>query len=537
MLPTQLLVVLSAASADSFAAPGFCSVRLGTPPCDLLPAGHPPLQQVTLSDIPLLLARRLGAAVAGYTLTAKRERSLLASALLPPLPRHGLCATPIALPARGDPPHVLEQSLRRCDVIMHKATDQLAAPEVMPIAGRLAIARACHIYPPSHPNTLTPHALPCRPGGAAEVEALLACAAREGMPVLDPPRLLATVFDRVAIAAVLACMPPLLGGVPTRGPTTAEVQALDPGHVAAALAGAGITLPCLLKPRVACGTPKSHHFALLTSTSGAPAACVDVPAVAQAFVRHDGTAHKVYCFADQVLTQQRRSLPAVDAASPGVAGVVSFDALHALPTPRGRLHAAQHGDTQDPALGAGPWPAWSTGRARRRPVQHHPQRRAHRSHFAGHTRRSHPGGASMPTWQPDSGTGTALGRRTAFRSLAVCLALALTPALPALLPAPTVAHHRRPRRACLARVPSHAAGAQGPRVPGAERGRQRPSPRRCAVSPGDLPSRGPRFAPCVAWAPTFGAQGGPEPLWNGEGPSRNTLLRGALPCCTAPAAA
>ena len=332
MLPTQLLVVLSAASADSFAAPGFCSVRLGTPPCDLLPAGHPPLQQVTLSDIPLLLARRLGAAVAGYTLTAKRERSLLASALLPPLPRHGLCATPIALPARGDPPHVLEQSLRRCDVIMHKATDQLAAPEVMPIAGRLAIARACHIYPPSHPNTLTPHSLPCLPGCAAEVEALLACAAREGMPVLDPPRLLATVFDRVAIAAVLACMPPLLGGVPTRGPTTAEVQALDPGHVAAALAGAGITLPCLLKPRVACGTPKSHHFALLTSTSGAPAACVDVPAVAQAFVRHDGTAHKVYCFADQVLTQQRRSLPAVDAASPGVAGVVSFDALHALPT-------------------------------------------------------------------------------------------------------------------------------------------------------------------------------------------------------------
>jgi hypothetical protein len=143
--------------------------------------------------------------------------------------------------------------------------------------------------------------------------------------------LLATVFDRVAMAAVLARMPPCLGGVPTRAPITTELQRLDPGHVAAALTTAGISLPCLLKPRVACGTPTAHHFAFLASDDDAAAARVDVPAVAQAFVCHDGTVHKVYCFADQVLTQQRRSLPAVEGTSCGV-GVVSFDALHALPT-------------------------------------------------------------------------------------------------------------------------------------------------------------------------------------------------------------
>ena len=163
------------------------------------------------------------------------------------------------------------------------------------------------------------------------MSALLACAAREGVPVLDPPALLAIVFDRIAMAAVLARMPPSLGGVPTRAPTTTELQSLDPGHVAAALAAACITLPCLLKPRVACGMPTSHNFALLASADDAAAARVDVPAVAQAFVCHDGTVHKVYCFADQVLTQQRRSLPAVDAAS-CPAGTVSFDALQALPT-------------------------------------------------------------------------------------------------------------------------------------------------------------------------------------------------------------
>ena len=161
--------------------------------------------------------------------------------------------------------------------------------------------------------------------------ALLACAASEGVPVLDPPALLANVLDRTAMAAVLARMPPCLGGAPTRAPTTTELQSLDPGHVAAALEAAGITLPCLLKPRVACGTPTAHNFALLASADDAAAARVDVPAVAQAFVCHDGTVHKVYSFGDQVLTQQRRSLPAVDGPS-CPAGVVSFDALHALPT-------------------------------------------------------------------------------------------------------------------------------------------------------------------------------------------------------------
>ena len=147
-LPT-LSVVLSASSADAFTAAGFCSVVLGTPLSGLLLAGHLPLQQVTVSDVPLLLARRLGAVVAGYTLTSKRERSLLASTLLPPLPRHGLCATPVALPAHGDPPQLLAHSLRRCDVIMHKATDQLA----MPVGHTLDIARACHIHSPCSPYT------------------------------------------------------------------------------------------------------------------------------------------------------------------------------------------------------------------------------------------------------------------------------------------------------------------------------------------------------------------------------------------------
>ena len=141
-------VVLSATSADAFTAAGFLCVVLGTPLNSLLPAG-PPLQQVTVSDVPLLLARRLGAVVAGYTLTAKRERSLLASTLLPPLPRHGLCAAPVALPAHGDPPQLLAHALRRCDVIMHKATDQLA----MPVGHALDIARACHIHSPCTPCT------------------------------------------------------------------------------------------------------------------------------------------------------------------------------------------------------------------------------------------------------------------------------------------------------------------------------------------------------------------------------------------------
>ena len=167
------------------------------------------------------------------------------------------------------------------------------------------------------------------------MQAILDCAALARVPILDPPGPgLDAVFDRSAMAALLSRMPPRLGGntIATKAPPTADLQSLSPSHVAAALLDAGIALPCLLKPRAACGTPTAHGFALLMRVDAASEAAVDLPAVAQSFVQHNGTVHKVYCFGDSVFTAEKRSLPAAPADAAGIAsGAVSFDALHALP--------------------------------------------------------------------------------------------------------------------------------------------------------------------------------------------------------------
>jgi hypothetical protein len=99
-------------------------------------------------------------------------------------------------------------------------------------------------------------------------------------------------------------------------------------------AEAGIELPCLVKPRVACGVPGAHAMALLLRASGGAGSRVALPALAQAFVPHRGTFHKCYSVGDAVFASSRRSLPAPpeepeDADAPGA---LPFDALAALPS-------------------------------------------------------------------------------------------------------------------------------------------------------------------------------------------------------------
>ena len=71
----------------------------------------------------------------------------------------------------------------------------------------------------------------------------------------------------------------------------AQLDALDAG-AAAQLASQGVCFPLVLKPVLACGAPEAHRMARVTAPRGL--AAVPLPAVAQAFVAHGGTAHKVY---------------------------------------------------------------------------------------------------------------------------------------------------------------------------------------------------------------------------------------------------
>jgi hypothetical protein len=189
-------------------------------------------------------------------------------------------------------------------------------------------------------------------------------AAHPRTALLAPLAALEVVFDRAAAAALLAALPAALrsggGGAHARlaAPASVLVDSWEPTALAASLAGAalldacasalrhmrmadapacaaaGIQLPCLLKPRAACGAPGAHAMALLLSPrGGGSAAGVALPALAQAFIPHAGAFHKVYVLGHAVFASRRRSLPPPPAcADAAAAEALPFDALAALPS-------------------------------------------------------------------------------------------------------------------------------------------------------------------------------------------------------------
>ena len=250
-------------------------------------------------------------ALVGLALSAARDASLLRDGLVHALPRHGVAALRVDLGAPLAPQGPWH-------ALLHKATDQVAhgsRPEAPRFAPEVAALEA---YADAHPATA----------------------------LVEPLQALDVVFDRGCSAALLNTMPQQLrsggGGAHAAlaAPRTVAIDTWEPYDVVAALEGAGIRLPCLLKPRAACGVPGSHAMALLLRASAGAEARVALPALAQAFVPHRGAFHKCYAIGDAVFSSSRRSLPAPPAPPAAeeedydydAPGALPFDSLAALPS-------------------------------------------------------------------------------------------------------------------------------------------------------------------------------------------------------------
>ena len=142
-----LIVVLSSSCdrlhAQSFASVGFPTVLLSPQPhtgpgnAAAAAAAAGPWQAATLEDVAFVLAKGTHALVIGYSLSSKRERLLLASGMLCPVPARGVCYVPI---------HACPGGAGGVDVVLHKATDNLA-PGVAP-GHPMAFARTLHATQP-----------------------------------------------------------------------------------------------------------------------------------------------------------------------------------------------------------------------------------------------------------------------------------------------------------------------------------------------------------------------------------------------------
>ncbi|KAA6428986.1 MAG: inositol-tetrakisphosphate 1-kinase 4-like, partial [Trebouxia sp. A1-2] len=199
-----------------------------------------------------------------------RERNLASRGLLPLTAPDGVCFVPVDF---GQP---LEQQ-GPFDIMLHKATDELISggPKQLPdFSARIASLAA---YTKAHPETV-----------------------------------LVDSLDKVH-------------QVDRLGPD-AETRHL--------LAQSGIRLPCIVKPRVACGTPEAHQMAVVLQEDGFQDLQVAMPACLQQFINHNGVLHKVYVMGDQMHVAERQSipnLPAVATQAAGLPQVFAFDSLKSLP--------------------------------------------------------------------------------------------------------------------------------------------------------------------------------------------------------------
>lgn len=147
------------------------------------------------------------------------------------------------------------------------------------------------------------------------------------VPLLDPLESMAVFADRGELSRMLEELQP---GV--RQPRFLELRGPTESVVDAARA-AGLQLPLLCKPLVACGPPASHELALALCEEGLRR--VQAPVLLQEYVAHEsGTMLKGYCVGRRVHVVQRPSLPPLRGAGRDGTTLVRFDSQKPPPGAR-----------------------------------------------------------------------------------------------------------------------------------------------------------------------------------------------------------
>jgi hypothetical protein len=95
-----------------------------------------------------------------------------------------------------------------------------------------------------------------------------------------------------------------------------------------------VLIPCLLKPRAACGVEYAHQMALVLKKEGVEDCELDYPLVAQEYINHSGVLFKVYVAGTHVLVEQKQSMPDIphtNTDDDDIPSCIEFDSLHGLP--------------------------------------------------------------------------------------------------------------------------------------------------------------------------------------------------------------
>ncbi|KAF8101260.1 hypothetical protein N665_0208s0047 [Sinapis alba] len=291
--PSQLVVVLG----DSCEDPNMLHIR-------------------RLEELPMTIcctnkkAMGDGAAIVAYIMKPSRVEDFAKRGALPMYPTsNGL----IFLPLMFEFP--LSSQLKHADIIFHKATDEI-----------LSIQLNCSVQKSSVAVTFST--------GMEELRKYMedqnACA------VVDPLQHIYPVLDRLKMQHILLGLEDLTAaGRKIRGACFLKIDSYDEPDLAQNLSRAGLSLPCIVKPQVACGVADAHSMAIVFRVEDFKDLNTPVPAIIQEYVDHSSRIFKFYVLGEKIFHTVKKSIPSSpilrkSAEENGLQPIL-FDSLKSLP--------------------------------------------------------------------------------------------------------------------------------------------------------------------------------------------------------------
>jgi hypothetical protein len=211
----------------------------------------------------------------GYVMKQSRQLALSQQGLLPllpsPPPPGKAAAGAAAVAAAGERPlcffpldlgSSLPRQLQRCHVVLQKLTDCLqpssngAGGAVPPLtAAAAALLAALEGDPQQDVQQQQQQEQQQRAGVVPSVPVCL----------VDPAPALQPIMDRWQLVGHLAAVVAAVRqqGIPMRAPASALLRGCSAAATPRELAAAGVPLPCIVKPRAACGVAEAHQMAFV----------------------------------------------------------------------------------------------------------------------------------------------------------------------------------------------------------------------------------------------------------------------------------
>ncbi|XP_059655707.1 inositol 1,3,4-trisphosphate 5/6-kinase 4 isoform X2 [Cornus florida] len=270
-----------------------------------------------LEELPLTICRLNRKAssndivTVGYVMKPSREEDFAKRGAFPLYPtQNGLIFMPLTFEL------TMSSQLQEVDIVLHKATDEIVSVEMSNSSEFI--------------NKVT------YTRGMQELARFI-----EHQPnfcVIDPLNNIYPVLDRLKIQQILLGLETLKreGRCEVRPPNFLKVDNFNEPNLVQRLSEAKLSLPCIVKPQVACGVADAHSMAIVFGVENFEGLNVPLPAVVQEYVDHSSSLFKFYVLGEKVFYAVKKSTPNADILAKlserNGPKPLHFDSLKSLPT-------------------------------------------------------------------------------------------------------------------------------------------------------------------------------------------------------------